>query len=550
MKKIALIGNPNVGKSSLFNILTGLRQKVGNYPGMTVEKKSGIAQYKDKKYEIIDLPGTYGIYPNSIDEQVVTQVLNAPTHLQYPDLGVIISDPSNLKRGILLYQQIRDLGIPAIFVVNMMDEAEKNGISINQKYLEEELQTKVVFTDARQIKGMEELKQAFEFVPSEFETNFHPPKEFNSALNRWKEVTNNDHSYKAWQDLSQITPKYLKGEQIDTLESIRKEFQIVPKRLQVKEIVQRYEKIDQIISKSVEKREKTTKNISEKLDALLIHPVLGYIIFFGLLILIFQAIFAWSGPFMDGIDNGFAWLAESIAGILPEGPIKGLISDGIISGIGGIVIFVPQIVILFFFISLMEESGYMSRVVYLMDRWLKPFGLSGKSAVPLMSGAACAIPAVMSARNIENNKERLITILVTPFMTCSARLPIYVVIIGLIIPESSFAGFNLQGIALFAMYILGILGAFGSAWVLKQIIKTNFKSYLILELPTYKIPVWRNVLFTVYEKSLGFLWGAGKIILAMSIILWVLGTFGVSDKFQNAEEIITKERHINWSILF
>jgi ferrous iron transport protein B len=542
MKKIALIGNPNVGKSSLFNILTGLRQKVGNYPGMTVEKKSGIAQYKDKKYEIIDLPGTYGIYPNSIDEQVVTQILNDPTHLQYPDLGVIISEPSNLKRGILLYQQIRDLGIPAIFVVNMMDEAEENGISINQKYLEEELQTKVVFTDARQIKGMDELKQAFEFVPSEFETNFHPPKEFNSALIRWKEVTNNDQSYKAWQDLSQITPKYLNAEQINTLESIRKEFQIVPKRLQVKEIVQRYEKIDQIISKSVEKREKTKKNISEKLDALLIHPVLGYIIFFGLLILIFQAIFAWSGPFMDGIDNGFAWLAESIAGILPEGPIKGLISDGIISGIGGIVIFVPQIVILFFFISLMEESGYMSRVVYLMDRWLKPFGLSGKSAVPLMSGAACAIPAVMSARNIENNKERLITILVTPFMTCSARLPIYVVIIGLIIPEKSYAGFNLQGIALFAMYILGILGALGSAWVLKQIIKTNFKSYLILELPTYKIPVWRNVLFTVYEKSLGFLWGAGKIILAMSIILWVLGTFGVSDKFQNAEEIIAKEK--------
>lgn len=542
MKKIALIGNPNVGKSSLFNILTGLRQKVGNYPGMTVEKKSGIVSFKDKKYEIIDLPGTYGIYPNSIDEQVVTQVLNDPSHPQYPDLGVIISDPSNLKRGILLYQQIRDLGIPAIFVVNMMDEAEKNGISINQKYLEEELQTQVIFTDARQIRGIEELKNAFEFVTSDFETNFYPPKEFQSALNRWKEQTNYPHPFKAWQDLSQIHPKYLQAKQMESLESIRQEFHIVPKRLQVKEILQRYEKIDQILSKSVEKREKNKKNISEKLDSLLIHPIFGYIIFFGLLILIFQAIFAWSGPFMDGIEGGFGWLAESISSFLPEGPIKSLISDGIISGIGGIVIFVPQIVILFFFISIMEESGYMSRVVYLMDRWLKPFGLSGKSAVPLMSGAACAIPAVMSARNIENNKERLITILVTPFMTCSARLPIYVVIIGLIIPETPFAGFNLQGIALFAMYLLGILGALGTAWVLKKIIKTNFKSYLILELPTYKMPVWRNVLLTVYEKALGFLWGAGKIILAMSIILWVLGSFGISDKFTHAEEIIAQEK--------
>lgn len=542
MKKIALIGNPNVGKSSLFNILTGLRQKVGNYPGMTVEKKSGSIVHKGEKYEIIDLPGTYGIYPNSLDEQVVSNVLNDKNHLQHPDLAAVVSDATNLKRGILLYQQIRELGIPAIFVVNMIDEAEEQGISINVQELEKELNTKVLLTNARNEEGIEQLKESFSFQPAEFEAKFYIPKEFSAAVNLAKADLNYENSYKAWQSLSQINPKYLNERETGILENIRKEFQIIPKRLQVKEILNRYEQIDEILSKVIFKKEATKKSWTEKLDAILIHPVLGYLIFFGVLILIFQAIFAWSGPFMDMIDNAFSWLAGSVSSTLPEGPINGLLTDGIISGIGGIVIFVPQIVILFLFISIMEESGYMSRVVYLMDRWLKPFGLSGKSAVPLMSGAACAIPAVMSARNIENNKERLITILVTPFMTCAARLPIYVVIIGLIIPETSFWGFNLQGIALFAMYLLGILGALGSAWILKKIIKTNFKSYLILEMPTYKMPVWRNVLQTVWEKATGFLIGAGKIILAMSIILWVLGTFGMGEKFNNAEEIIAKEK--------
>lgn len=542
MKKIALIGNPNVGKSSLFNILTGLRQKVGNYPGMTVEKKSGIIVHKGEKYEIIDLPGTYGIYPNSIDEQVVSNVLNDKSHLQHPDLAAVVSDATNLKRGILLYQQIREMGIPAIFIVNMIDEAETQGIRINAEELEKEIQTKVLLTNARNEDGIEELKNAFSFQPVDFETKFFIPKEFSAAVNLAKADLNYENSYQAWQSLSQINPKYLNEKETGIIENIRKEFQIIPKRLQVKEILNRYEQIDETLSKVIFKKEATKKSGTEKLDAILIHPVLGYLIFFGVLILIFQAIFAWSGPFMDLIDNAFSWLAGSVASTLPEGPINGLLTDGIISGIGGIVIFVPQIVILFLFISIMEESGYMSRVVYLMDRWLKPFGLSGKSAVPLMSGAACAIPAVMSARNIENNKERLITILVTPFMTCAARLPIYVVIIGLIIPETTFWGFNLQGIALFAMYLLGILGALGSAWVLKKIIKTNFKSYLILEMPTYKVPVWRNVLQTVWEKATGFLIGAGKIILAMSIILWVLGTFGMGEKFNNAEEIIAKEK--------
>ncbi len=537
-KKVALIGNPNVGKSTLFNLLTGLRQKIGNYPGMTVEKKTGTVSHNGNKYEIMDLPGTYGLYANSLDEQVVTDILNHPEHPQFPSLALIVAEPTNLKRSLLLFQQVRELEIPAFLVINMMDEAEKQGIQIQVEKLEEKLQTPIILTDARSGKGISELKNAMEKNFEPIGNSFKTPREFQSALEKTKSIFGLENDYKAWQYLSQKELKHLSITEKTTIENLKSEHKIIPKRLQVKEILNRYEIIDEILENTVSQKTKTQSSYTENWDKILIHPVLGYFIFFGLLMLIFQAIFAWSGPFMDGIDGGFAWLSQTVAAQLPEGPVNGLITDGIISGIGGIVIFVPQILILFFFISIMEESGYMSRVVYLMDRWLKPFGLSGKSAVPLMSGAACAIPAVMSARNIENDKERLITILVTPFMTCSARLPIYVVIIGLIIPEDKIFGFNLQGIALLGMYLLGIFGALGSAWILKKIIKTNFKSYLILELPTYKMPVWRNVLLTVWEKSSGFVVGAGKIILAISIILWVLGTFGMGEKYNNAEEIV------------
>ncbi len=540
-KKIALIGNPNVGKSTLFNLLTGLRQKIGNYPGMTVEKKSGFFSHNEIKYEITDLPGTYGIYANSLDEQVVTDILTNPNHPQHPSLAVVVAEPGTLKRAILLFQQVRDLGIPGILVINMMDESEKLGIKINIKKLEEKLQTQIIQTDARSGKGIRELKDALEFVISDEFKYFETPREFVQSLEKIKEISGVQNDYQNWQYLSQKGLKHLSEQQKSEIEKLKTEHKIISRRLQVKEILSRYETIDEILDKTVTQAKPEKTSFTEKLDKILIHPVLGYLIFFALLLLIFQAIFAWSGPFMDYIEEGFLWISKKVGTWLPDGPINGLLTDGIIAGIGGIVIFIPQILILFFFISIMEESGYMSRVVYLMDRWLKPFGLSGKSAVPLMSGAACAIPAVMSARNIENDKERLITILVTPFMTCSARLPIYVVIIGLIIPEQKFLGFNLQGIVLFGMYLLGIFGALGSAWVLKKIIKSSFKSYLVLELPTYKMPVWRNVLLTVWEKSSGFLIGAGKIILAMSVVLWVLGTFGVGEKFNNAEEIVMTE---------
>ncbi|MEC3879264.1 ferrous iron transport protein B [Parapedobacter sp. 10938] len=544
--KIALVGNPNVGKSTLFNKLTGLRQKTGNYPGITVEKKTGSFTDGTTKYHVIDLPGAYGIHPSSLDEQVVYDVLADKTNPNHPDLAVVIGDPFNLKRAVFLYQQIRDMGVPAIFVVNMADEAERAGLSIDTHKLEKLLATTVILTDARSGKGIDALKAALPGKPDGMAPSFSIPDEYHGAVQQVKAQTDEGNDYLAWLALSQKHHTARDITQIQAIESIRNEYGLNPHRLQIQETMARHAKLDKDLLGIIKDPAKKRAHFSQRLDRWLMHAVWGYVIFFGLLLLIFQAIYTWSGPFMDAIDSGFAWLASTTANGLPPGPINGLLTDGIIAGIGGIVIFIPQIAILFIFIALMEESGYMSRVVCLMDRWLKPFGLSGKSAVPLMSGAACAIPAVMSARTIENDKERLITILVTPFMTCSARLPIYIVIIGLVIPQTRVLGLDLQGLVLFGMYVLGLLAALGSAWLLKWWLKSNYKSFLVLEMPTYRFPVLRNVGFHVWEKTMGFVWGAGKIILAISIVLWVLGSFGVSDRFTNAEQLAQVE-HPNMS---
>ena len=535
---ITLVGNPNVGKTSLFNKITNLRQKVGNYPGVTVEKREGNIERNGIKYHIIDLPGTYSIYPNSLDEEIVFRTLGNKSNQDFPHLAVVVAEPSNLKRSVILYQQVRQLNVPAIFVINMKDEIEAKGLIIDIQKLEELLQTKVLLTNARTNEGVEELIQHFEYQPQPYSKLFTTGQLFEKAVQATKSSLDLETDYHAWLHLGQKNITFLSKEKLDTLNQIKKEYNIVERRLQVKETVDRNKELEKQLGDILSYNHKESKSTTEKLDRLLMHPILGYLIFFGILLIIFQAVYAWSGPLMDGIDSLFTFLQEFAVNSLPSGPLSNIISEAIIPGIGGIVIFVPQIAILFLFISLMEETGYMSRVVYLMDRWLKPFGLSGKSVVPLISGMACAVPAVMSARNIENDKERMLTILVTPFMTCSARLPIYIVIIGLVIPDEQVFGFNLQGFALFLMYILGILGALGSSVLLNLIIKAKHKSLLILELPTYKVPDWKNVGINVWEKTLGFLTDAGKIIFAISIILWVLGSFGPGEQYNNAEEIV------------
>ena len=537
--KIALVGNPNVGKTSLFNKLTNLRQKVGNYPGVTVEKREGNIERNGNKFSITDLPGTYSIYPSSLDEEIVFKILGDKSNQLYPDLAVVIGEPSNLKRSILLYQQVRDLEVPAIFVINMKDEIESKGLTIDLKKLEELLETKIYLTNARTSDGLNELIDALTKSAQVYQSKFTLPTEHSASVNKIKETFEITNDYTAWQYLSQKQMPFLTKEDQTKVDAIKKEFNIVSRRLQVKETLDRNTFLEKKLESIVSYNFKNNETFTDKVDKLLIHPIFGYIIFLAVLLLIFQAVYTWSGPLMTMVEDLFAWLDEKAISMIPAGPINDIIGGAIIPGIEGIAVFVPQIAILFLFISIMEETGYMSRVVYLMDRWLKPFGLSGKSVVPLISGVACAVPAIMSARNIENNKERLLTILVTPFMTCSARLPIYIVLIALVIPDEKILGLNYQALALFIMYILGVLGALGSAILLNLIIKTKHKSYLILEMPTYKLPDWKNVFINVWEKTLGFLVDAGKIIFAISIILWVLGSFGPGEQFNNAEEIVT-----------
>lgn len=539
-KNIVLLGNPNVGKTSLFNRITKLNQKVGNYPGITVEKRQGSIKANGNEYRIIDLPGTYTLFPNSIDEEVVLHTLTTKNGADYPDLTIVVTEPNSLNRGIVLYQQVRESGLPAVFVVNMEDEFDSKGVKLDLNKLESYLQTKVFTTNARTGKGISKLIENFDIQLNAYYGALELPKEYSLAIEEAKKLFPLGTEYNTWMALAQEDPIDLDESIKERLQEIKSKHQISSQQLQKEESIIRHEQISKDLKQIVQKSANKNLSLTEKVDHILLHPILGYVLFFGILFFIFQAIYSWAEPLMDSVETGFAYAGETIASLLPSGPLNDLIVNGVIAGIGGIIIFLPQIVILFLFISFMEETGYMSRVVFLMDRWLKPFGLNGKSVIPLMSGAACSIPAIMSARNIENPKERLLTMLVTPFITCSARLPIYIVIIGLVIPDKTFLGLNLQGITLFGMYLLGIFGALISSIILNKVIKSVRQSFLIFELPTYKMPDWRNVLNTVWEKSSGFLIDAGKIILAISIILWVLGNFGPNDKFSNPEKYVVE----------
>lgn len=539
---IALLGNPNVGKTSLFNRITKLHQHVGNYPGITVERREGTVKANGKTYHIIDLPGTYTLFPTSMDEEIVYNVLADKENPARPDLVVVVAEPNNIKRSIVLYQQVRELDVPAIFVINMIDEAKSKGLEIAYEKLEAYLHTKVYTTDARNGKGISQLIQAFDEHPHYFPSQFIVDDAYSAVLDEAKTIFPLQTAYQTWQFIAQEHISFLSTEQREALADIRKRHQLSTNILQQSEAIRRQAKIEDDLKTIIGRADNQHLNKTNKIDKLLLHPVWGYVIFFLLLFLVFQLVFILSEPIMDGIDEYFSTFIDYTASVLPEGPLSSLLTQGVLAGIGGIIIFVPQIVILFLLISLMEETGYMSRVVFLMDRWLRPYGLNGKSVIPLMSGVGCAVPAIMAARNIENTKERLVTMLVTPFMTCAARLPIYVVLISLVIPNETFLGFGLQGLVLNILYLLGVVAALLSAAILNKIIKNQHRSFLIFELPSYKTPDWRNVGLNMWEKTSAFLFGAGKIILAMAVILWVLGNFGPNDKFSNAEAYVQQEQ--------
>jgi len=541
---VSLIGNPNTGKTSVFNQLTGLNQQVGNYPGITVEKKEGVCKLpRGLKAHILDLPGTYSLNASSLDENVVIELLLNKNDRDFPDVAVVVSDVENLKRNLLLFTQIKDLEIPTILVINMADRMVRKGITLDIGILEAKLNTKIALVSARKNTGIEELKEMIlNYRQISTEPCLHASIMDPEYFERLRKAFPNQSLYKLWLVITQdVNFGNVNRHSLDNGNSFHTKSNSDLKRLQQKETILRYQFINGLLKEGLKVDLKSATDLRIRLDRILTHRVWGYVIFFMVLLIIFQAIYNWSSYPMDFIDTTFASLSEWTRNIMPAGPFTNLISEGIIPGLGGIVIFIPQIAFLFFFISLLEESGYMSRVVFLMDRIMRRFGLSGKSVVPLVSGTACAIPAVMAARNIENWKERLITILVVPFTTCSARLPVYLIIIALVIPDESFLGFNLQGLTLMILYLIGFGTALVSAWILNKILNIKSKSYFVIEMPNYKLPMVKNVAINVVEKTKSFVLGAGKIILAISIILWVLASYGPGDGFNNAEEIVTSE---------
>lgn len=492
--KIALLGNPNTGKSSIFNLLTGMRQHVGNFPGVTVDKKEGTLKIKGETYSIIDFPGTYSVYPRSKDEQVVYDVVSNPSHEEYPAIALVVADATNIERNLFLFSQLYDLNIPCVLALNMRDLAKTKGIVINIEALQTAFPAaSIVETNARAGFGKERLMNALQTADR---TSKHAP--------------------------------FLPNARLAAVDDFK---------AQEEEAANRFELIQQLVQKIKIETVKKKQSFDTKLDRILVHPIFGYLIFAAILLIVFQFIFAVATIPMDLIDGSFSTFSSYIASLMPKGILSDLIAQGIIPGIGGVVVFVPQIALLFFFIALLEESGYLARVVFIMDRIMRPLGLNGKSVVPLLSSVACAIPGVMATRTISDWKERLTTILVAPLMSCSARIPVYTLLIALVIPNKTlFHFFNLQGLVLFGLYALGLIAALFIAFILKHTIKTKEKGYLLLELPSFKPPQWKNVGLVVWEKLRVFVTDAGKVILAISIILWAMATFGPSERMQLAEK--------------
>jgi ferrous iron transport protein B len=541
---IALVGNPNSGKSSIFNCLTGLNQQVGNFPGVTVDKKSGISSISPTvTAEIIDLPGSYSLYPKRMDEWVSYKVLLNQDKDIKADVVVAVADASSLKRNLLFCTQIIDLKVPVVIALTMMDLANRKGIKIDIAALERELGVPVVAINPRKNKGITQLKKAIEQTAQHLYQS--PVRDFidNKALasisiDEVKKHLPQLSDYAAIHYLINHESFLLNDSLQKTIEDIEVKNKFNPTKTQAEEIVQRYSRIRQVMQQAVSEPDPLQKSLfTEKLDNILLHRVWGYVILLGVLFLLFQSVF-WLAQFpMDWIELGFAKLSQGLSFALPDNRWTDLLINGVIAGLSGILVFVPQIMILFGLITLLEDTGYMARISFLSDRLMRSVGLNGKSVMPMISGFACAVPAIMSARNIENRKERLLTILITPLMSCSARLPVYTILIGLVIPKTYLLGFlGVQGLVMMGLYLLGLVIALIVSYVAKWFIKINEKSFFILELPTYRSPRWNNLLPTMINKARIFVFDAGKVIMVISLILWALSSFGPGNSMQEVSQ--------------
>jgi len=555
--KVALLGNPNSGKSSVFNLLTGLRQKVGNFPGVTVDKKLGVSTLRENVLAtIIDFPGTYSLYPTSKDETIVINTFANPEDNNYPDAVIYIADITRLEPHLLLLTQIRDLGLPIVLALNMIDLAAKEKLTYDVEKLSKLLQIPVVAISGRSGENIEKLKHiAADLCEKEGDTK----KTFYKFSKKEQELATD------LQDKLSIANPYqaliyahhydkmpfLTDLQKNQIEELCQKHEFESFSLQIRETMQRYDKFTPIVRQVLQKENPASEKdtVTDQLDRVLTHKFFGPLIFFVLMFMVFQAIFAWSEYPMMLIETAFGFAGETLQNVLPAGWMTDLLTEGILAGLGGILIFIPQIAILFFLISILEEVGYMARAVFIFDRLMQKFGLNGRSIVAFVSGGACAIPAIMSTRTISNWKERLITIMVTPLISCSARIPVYTVLVGFVVPSVTVWGiFNAQGLVFTGLYLLGIIAALFAAWVFKLILQTEESSFLMIELPNYRAPMIKNVLLIVKERVMTFTIEAGKVIMVISVILWVMATYGPSDKMalaeQNALEI-AEQKNLN-----
>jgi ferrous iron transport protein B len=547
ISSIALVGNPNTGKSTLFNALTGLRQKIANYPGVTVEQKTGYTTINGNKIRLTDLPGIYSLNPQQPDEQIAYDVLTGQyEHEPAPDLAIVVADASNLSRNLYLATQVSDLGIPVLVVLSMIDLAREKGLEVDAGHISSMLGVPVIPVVAKDAGQAEKLRLYLEThdipVPDSLSWNPGPAleKAVETIIKEWVipysqtparaqyiealRFLSSDHAINAIPDLKQ------QHKLRSLVENARRDLEAAGKNYLAEEVMRRYDFIERCTSRSVKTTPESNNSRSDKIDAYLTHHLMGPLFFGGLLLLMFQAVFSWAAPFMDLIDLMFVETGNALSDMLPAGLLNDLLVEGVVAGLGGVVIFLPQIMFLFFFISILEGSGYMARAAFVMDGLMSKAGLHGRSVVPLMSGFACAIPGIMATRTIDNWRDRLITIMVLPFMACSARLPVYALLIAAFVPDTPVVGFiNVQGITFFGLYIFGIVMALLSALVMKQLFHSGQSSAFIMELPGYKMPKWSSVFHTVFERGKIFVWEAGRIIVAISIVLWFLASFPQKD---------------------